>query len=105
MTDGRKFYVGGGRRWVEGDHPWEFFSALRVLEDGRWSHLPDLPDPLADTCLLVTRLGGRKRLWVFGGSNIPQRLFFYFMITTRLITIVSNPTNIYCYCCFIIQLS
>jgi len=73
VSYGGKFYVGGGRRWVEGDTPWQFFSALRVLENGQWGTLPDLPEQLADTCLLVTDIGGRKRLWVFGGSNVPQR--------------------------------
>eukprot|EP00092_Neocalanus_flemingeri_P035956 GFUD01039149.1.p1 GENE.GFUD01039149.1~~GFUD01039149.1.p1 ORF type:complete len:358 (+),score=104.04 GFUD01039149.1:162-1076(+) len=73
VSDGGKFYVGGGRRWVDGSDPWEFFSALRVLEGRQWNILPDLPEKLADTCFLITGLGGRKRLWVFGGSNVPQR--------------------------------
>ena len=62
---------------MQGDQPWEFFSALRVLENGQWGTLPDLPEQLADTCLLVTDIGGRKRLWVFGGSNVPQRCFAF----------------------------
>ena len=67
------FFVAGGRRWVEGTDPWEYFSAVRVLENNHWLDLPDLPEKLSDACIVVSDLGGHKRLWVFGGSNVPQR--------------------------------
>jgi len=72
---GEKLYVAGGRRWVEEGEskPWEFFSALSVLENRRWSRLRDLPEKLADSCILVTEMGRKRRLWAIGGSNVPQR--------------------------------
>ena len=33
----------------------------------------DLPEPVADHCMLVTKSGVRRRLWVIGGSSAPQR--------------------------------
>jgi hypothetical protein len=62
---------------------WRFYDSLRVLRGGRWEALPALPAPLADACKVscrpcaplqvVTRIAGRRRLWLLGGSDFPQR--------------------------------
>ena len=67
MAGGRDFLAG------EGGESWHYFSSVHLLANNRWSSLPDLPEPLADLCLVTTQLGGRTRLWAIGGSNVPQR--------------------------------
>ena len=66
LAGGRDFRISRGE-------PWQYYSALSLLTNNGWTSLGDLPEPLADLCLVTTRLGGRTRLWAIGGSHVPQR--------------------------------
>lgn len=73
---GRRLIIAGGREWRTGNisSPWRYFSSVRAITSGgEYLALPDLPEPLADHCLVITEAGARRRLWVIGGSNKPQR--------------------------------
>lgn len=78
-TEQRRLIISGGREWRSGDtsgSPWHYFTAVRAITSGGEyiRLLPDLPEPLADHCMVITRSsGGGRRLWVLGGSNKPQR--------------------------------
>ena len=65
--------IGGGRTWNNVTHPWRYFTDLNVISNGRMESFGQLPEPLADFCMVITEAGGRRRLWVIGGSNKPQR--------------------------------
>ena len=66
--------VAGGRDFVGGGaDTWQYYSAIMLLSDNKWTSLGELPQPLADFCLVITDLAGRNRLWAIGGSNVPQR--------------------------------
>ena len=74
MSDPRGMIVAGGRDFVGGGaDTWQYYSAIRLLSDNKWTSLGELPQPLADFCLVITDLAGRNRLWAIGGSNVPQR--------------------------------
>jgi len=74
-----EYFVGGGRTWVYGvgggrdAASWRFYDTFRVFRSGSWEALPPLPYPVADACMAVTTNGGRRRLWLMGGSDFPQR--------------------------------
>ena len=79
-TEQGRLIISGGREWRSGDTaggPWTYFTAVRAITSGgEYTRLePDLPEPLADHCMVITRSsrGAGRRLWVLGGSNKPQR--------------------------------
>ena len=76
----RRLIISGGRDFRSGDTsaggPWHYFTAVRAITSGgEYTSLAwELPEPLADHCMVITRSPGTgRRLWVIGGSNKPQR--------------------------------
>ena len=74
-TEQGRLIISGGKDWRSGN--FTHFTAVRAITSGG-EHIrlePDLPEPLADHCMVITRSAGGagRRLWVLGGSNKPQR--------------------------------
>ena len=76
----RRLIISGGRDWRQsGDTaggPWHYFTAvMAITSEKEYISLDwELPEPLADHCMVITRSPGiGRRLWVIGGSNKPQR--------------------------------
>ena len=75
----RRLIISGGRDFRSGDTaggPWHYFTAVRAITSGgEYISLDwELPEPLADHCMVITGSpGAGRRLWVIGGSNKPQR--------------------------------
>ena len=74
-SDRGQFIIGGGRHWNYSDptNPWIYHSSLYSVTPSGLKTLGELPEPVADHCMLVTKSGARRRLWVIGGSSAPQR--------------------------------
>ena len=49
-----------------------------------------LPERLADSCLAVSTHNGIRRLWVLGGSNIPQRWVIFWWVRGWLVKLFSG---------------
>jgi len=77
LATDNEFYVAGGRNFRSGDgskaENWFWWDSLLKLENDQWQKVVDLPEPLADACLVRTYLKGKRRMWLIGGSNSPQR--------------------------------
>ncbi|XP_023330209.1 kelch-like protein 25 [Eurytemora carolleeae] len=74
---GNQFYLAGGRDYRGGDgsnvEDWLYTSSINKLQNRRFEKIANLPEPIADGCIVVTNITGKHRLWLIGGSNIPQR--------------------------------
>ena len=74
-TEQGRLIISGGKDWRSGN--FTHFTAVRAITSGG-EHIrlePDLPEPLADHCMVITRSasGAGRRLWVLGGTNRTQR--------------------------------
>jgi len=71
------YFIAGGRNFKSGDgrqkSDWYWWHSLLKLDNNRWQKVVDLPEPLADACIVTTNTRGKRRLWIMGGSNVPQR--------------------------------
>ena len=65
----------GGRDYVRmRGGIWTYYSGVRVITPFRKKiDLFQLPESLADFCLVITHIGPSTRLWAIGGSNVPER--------------------------------
>ena len=80
MSHEQGVILAGGRNYVRSERgePWTFYSGVSLLSNHRsygWSNvdLGQLPESLADFCMVITNIGPSSRLWAIGGSNVPQR--------------------------------
>ena len=56
--------IGGGRQYLFGDNitqPWDYFTALSVIRNGRMEEFGHLPEPVSDHCMVITETGSQHR--------------------------------------------